>query len=75
MVYVGLDVHKDSISAGVLWPGQDSPEFERFFHDEVSVRRFLDRLGEPSGCGFVMRRARRGSSSLVYSRRCGSLVW
>jgi transposase len=46
VVYVGLDVHKDSISAGVCWPGRESPEFERFFHDEVSIRRFVDRLGD-----------------------------
>ena len=45
-VYVGLDVHKDSITAGVLQPGRQTPELERFFHDEVSVRRFLDRLGD-----------------------------
>jgi transposase len=24
----------------------ESPEFERFFHDEVSIRRFVDRLGD-----------------------------
>jgi hypothetical protein len=23
VVYVGLDVHKDSISAGVCWPGRE----------------------------------------------------
>jgi transposase len=46
-VYVGLDVHKDSITAGVLWPGQDSPELDRFFADEVCLRRFLEPLGDP----------------------------
>jgi transposase len=45
-VYVGLDVHKDSITAGVLGPGQHAPELERFFHDELSIRRFLDRVGD-----------------------------
>ena len=44
VVYVGLDVHKDSITAGVLVPGRESPEVEKFFHDEVSIRRFLGRL-------------------------------
>jgi hypothetical protein len=43
---VGLDVRKDSISAGVLPPGQETPEVERFFHDQVSLRRFVDRLGD-----------------------------
>ena len=45
-VYVGLDVHKDSITAGVLGPARETPEVERFFHDELSIRRFLDRLGD-----------------------------
>src|SRR5260370_23740192 len=47
LVYVGLDVHKDSITAGVLWPGRDTPELERFFADEVCLRRFLEPLGDP----------------------------
>jgi transposase len=46
LVFVGLDVHKDSISAGVLPADRETPELERFFHDETSVRRFVDRLGD-----------------------------
>jgi transposase len=47
LVYVGLDVHKDSISAGVLTPGREAPEVDRFFADEVCLRRFLEPLGDP----------------------------
>jgi transposase len=46
-VYLGLDVHKDSISAGILNPGWDSPDVEKIFHDEESVRRLVARLGDP----------------------------
>src|SRR4030088_1869805 len=41
-----MDVHKDSISIGILRP-DDSLDVERIFHDEGSVRRFIARMGEP----------------------------
>ncbi len=34
LIFVGLDVHKDSISAGILEPGSDSPVHDKIFHDE-----------------------------------------
>src|SRR2546429_6923185 len=40
-----MDVHKDSISVGILRP-DDSMDVERIFHDEESVRRFIARMGE-----------------------------
>src|SRR5437660_4094456 len=40
-----MDVHKDSISIGILRP-DDSLDVERIFHDEESVRRFIARMGE-----------------------------
>lgn len=43
-VFVGLDVHRDSISAGILNPGDDSPDVERIFNDEESVRRLFGRF-------------------------------
>ena len=46
-VYLGLDVHKDSISAGILNPGGDSADVEKIFNDEESVRRLVGRLGDP----------------------------
>lgn len=42
--HLGMDVHKDSISVAILEPDLDAPQVERIFHDEVSVRRFIDRL-------------------------------
>jgi transposase len=41
-----MDVHKDSISIGILRP-DDSLDVERIFHDEESVRWFIARMGEP----------------------------
>jgi transposase len=39
-----MDVHKDSISIGILHPQDESPEVEKIFHDEASVRRFVARF-------------------------------
>jgi len=42
--FMGLDVHKDSISAGVLEPGAEQPALDRIFHDEASIRRLVGRF-------------------------------
>ncbi len=47
-VYLGLDVHKDSISAGILNPGCDSADVEKVFNDEPSVRRLVGSFGDPT---------------------------
>jgi hypothetical protein len=44
LIFVGLDVHKDSISAGVLRPRAEVPEVERIFNDEELIRRFFGRF-------------------------------
>jgi transposase len=46
-VFLGMDVHKDSISVGILNPGQETPDVEKIFNDDESVRRLVGRLGEP----------------------------
>ena len=48
LTVLGLDVHKDSIAAGILGPEEDRAEVERLFHDEVSVRRFIARFEDPT---------------------------
>ena len=48
LIHLGMDVHKDSISIGILRP-DDSLDVERIFHDEESVRRFIARTGEARG--------------------------
>jgi transposase len=46
-VYLGLDVHRDSISVGILNPGDDVPDVERIFADDDSVRRLVGRFPDP----------------------------
>jgi transposase len=46
-IHLGLDVHKDTISAGILRPDQQVPDVERITNDEPSVRRLVGRLGDP----------------------------
>jgi transposase len=45
-VHLGLDVHKDTISVGVLEPGCERPVVDKIFHDEASVRRLIDRFAD-----------------------------
>lgn len=47
-IHLGMDVHKDSISVGILNPGDDTPDVEKIFHDEASVRRLVGRFPEPA---------------------------
>ena len=46
-IHLGLDVHKDTISVGILDPDQQVPDVERISHDEPSIRRFVARFAEP----------------------------
>ncbi len=47
-IHVALDVHKDSVTAGVLQPRAAAPVLQRIGPDEVAVRRLLGKLGGPS---------------------------
>lgn len=46
-IYLGLDVHKDSISVGILGEYGDTVDVEKIFHDEDSVRRLIGRFPDP----------------------------
>ena len=46
--HLGLDVAKDSIAVAVLAPDRDRAPVEEIFHDEVSVRRLIDRFDDHS---------------------------
>src|SRR5882762_1654895 len=46
-IYLGLDVHKDSISAGILGEYDDTVDVDKIFHDEDSVRRLIGRFPDP----------------------------
>ena len=43
--FLGLDVHKNTISAGILRPGQDVADVEKISSDDDAVRRLIARLG------------------------------
>jgi transposase len=65
IIWVGLDVHKDSITAAVLEGDAGEAEVIRLHPDLLKVRRFFHRLGqrgrvqacyEASGAGYVLQR-------------------
>lgn len=68
-IYLGLDVHKDSITIAVLPNGAKAPtRLERLPNDLPRLKRFLDRCArdgvldacyEASGAGYVLHRAMR----------------
>ncbi len=45
--FLGLDVHKNTISAGILRSGEDVPDVEKISSDLDAVRRLVTRLGSP----------------------------
>ena len=69
IIYVGMDVHKDSITLAVLPATAKTPtRLERLPNDLAKLKRFLDRLTrdgalrvcyEASGAGYVLHRALR----------------
>jgi len=48
LVYLGWDVHKNSISAGILRGEEESADVERIFDDEESVARLIGRFADRS---------------------------
>ena len=58
LVHIAFDASKNTLVAGVLHPGEETPTVERVSNDEASVRRFV--RGSPSrpSCAPVMRPAR-----------------
>jgi len=67
IIYLGLDVHKDSVTIAVLPEGAPAPSrVERLPNDLAKLRRFCERLVaqgelracyEASGAGYVLQRA------------------
>jgi len=46
-IHLGLDVHKNTISVGVLEPAEQSPRTDRISSDEDAVRRLVARFPDP----------------------------
>jgi transposase len=67
IIYLGMDVHKDSITIAVLPAGAKTPtRLDRLPNDLAKLKRYLERLAgdgeiracyEASGAGYVLHRA------------------
>jgi transposase len=75
-IHLGLDVHKDSISVAILRSEEASPDVEKIFNDEASVRRLIDRFPDrgalrvcyeagPTGFGLYRLLASMGVACVV----------
>ena len=71
LTHLGMDVHKDSISVGILRPEEESPD-ERIFNDEPSVRRLLARFEDPRRLSVCTRPGPRATSCTACSRAWAS---
>ena len=77
-IHLGLDVHKNSISVGVLDPGEEVPRTDRISSDDDAVRRLVARFDDPrsrrgprrpfAGPDDQARRARRSRMIRVLQR-------
>ena len=47
LTFLGLDVHRDTISVAVLGPRHEAPTVDRIANDEPSIRRLVARFGDP----------------------------
>jgi hypothetical protein len=45
-IHVGLDTSKNAILVGILRSDEVSPDTEKIFNDEASVRRLIDRFDD-----------------------------
>ena len=69
IIYLGLDVHKDSVTIAVLPAGASAPtRIDKYPNDVGKLRRVFERLAkdgelracyEASGAGYVLHRAMR----------------
>ncbi len=62
-IHLGIDVHKDSISVGILNPGHESADVEKIFNDEESVPP--DRAVPPAASAVGLLRAAACASAPV----------
>ena len=73
-IWVGLDVHRDSITSAVLTPQREVPVVDRWFHDEPSVRRFVTSLGDARAVRLCYEAGPTGYDLARLLRRLGTHV-
>ena len=54
LIYLGLDVSRDSIAVGTLHPGDEAAHVDKIFNDEPSVRRLIARLRRSASGGRLL---------------------
>jgi hypothetical protein len=54
-IHLGLDVHRDTISVGILTADMQVPEVDKIPHDEPSVRRLVARFPNPRWAASLLR--------------------
>ena len=47
VIHLGLDVHKNTISAGILEPGAETAVVDKISSDEDAVSRLVGRFDDP----------------------------
>ena len=62
LTFLGLDVHRDTVSVAVLGPGHEAPTVDRIANDEPSIRRLVAQFSTPAGCEPATRPARPAMS-------------
>ena len=74
VIHLGLDVHKDTITVGVLPAGSEGVAIDRICSDSESVRRLIGRFPDRRCCGSATRPGRPGSGWRGSCGRWGSPV-
>ena len=69
ITWVGMDVHKKSISVAALFPGQRRPEEWTIEHNESSVRRLVKKLEKEAGGGEIRACYEAGPCGYALQRR------
>ncbi len=75
--YVGLDVHKDTISVAIAFPGREQPVFRGVIGNRhSSLRRLIRNLTREARCSVsVTRPAHAATACIVRSSRRVTTAW
>ena len=73
MIYLGMDVHKDSIRIAVLPQSAKTPtRLEKLANDLPERKKWLERIAREARSTLVTKRAARGTYSVARSSSAGT---
>ena len=73
--FVGLDVHKDSVTLAVFRDRDPEPmRVHRLPNDHRKLRRYVERLSSEGSCPCLLRGVRRRIRAPARLRRLGDLL-